>query len=87
MARPKTTELTPRELEITKAIAEGMRQTELARQLGITIETMKRHVGNIYDKTGMSSPVELCHWAIRKGLIRVEVEAAPRGSDHYYLSL
>lgn len=66
---------TPRELEVLKAVASGVRQVDAARDFGISQHTMKVHVGRLYDKTGMSSPVELSLWAIRKGIIHVPVDA------------
>jgi len=42
--------LTPRELEILRLIAVGMRNQEIADQLFISPATVKRHIANVYEK-------------------------------------
>jgi LuxR family transcriptional regulator, maltose regulon positive regulatory protein len=42
--------LTPRELEILRLIAAGMRNQEIAKQLFISPATVKRHIANLYHK-------------------------------------
>lgn len=42
--------LTPRELEVARAVANGASNKEIARQLDITERTVKAHVGAILDK-------------------------------------
>jgi len=50
-AAPSSTKLlTPRELEILRLIAVGMRNQEIADQLFISPATVKRHIANVYDK-------------------------------------
>jgi LuxR family maltose regulon positive regulatory protein len=46
--------LTPRELEILRLIAEGLRNQEIADQLVISTATVKRHIANAYGKLGAS---------------------------------
>jgi two-component system, NarL family, nitrate/nitrite response regulator NarL len=55
--------LTPRELEITVAVAAGYSNREIARQLHISRETVKHHLTKIYDKVGASTRVELAVFA------------------------
>jgi DNA-binding NarL/FixJ family response regulator len=66
--------LTEREIEVVKCIAAGMRQKEIGSELGIALNTVKAHLNSAYNKTGQSTPVELTLWAVRKGIITVEVE-------------
>jgi len=61
--------LTPREQEITKLIAEGHPNAEIARMLVISPSTVERHRSNILEKLGMRNRVELTRYAIRRGLV------------------
>jgi DNA-binding NarL/FixJ family response regulator len=51
--------LTSREVEIISAIKKGSSNREIAGQLAISEETVKRHLSNIYQKLGVSSRLEL----------------------------
>ena len=50
--------LTAREVEIVRLIAAGMRNTEIADQLFISLSTVKRHIANAYGKLGVSHRTE-----------------------------
>lgn len=54
-----STRLTPRELEIVALVAKGYTNRHIARHCSITEHTVKRHVTNVFDKTGRSSRLEL----------------------------
>ena len=51
--------LTPREIDVLKLIAQGLRNKEIARLLGVSEETVKTHVSNILTKLGCASRVEI----------------------------
>jgi DNA-binding CsgD family transcriptional regulator len=51
--------LTPREREIAGAFSLGETYREIGTRLGIAPNTVRRHLGNIYGKLGISSKVEL----------------------------
>ena len=51
--------LTSREVEIISAIKKGSSNREIAGELAISEETVKRHLSNIYGKLGVSSRLEL----------------------------
>jgi DNA-binding CsgD family transcriptional regulator len=51
--------LTPRELETASLIARGLSYKEVAYELGISIKTVKAHMGRVYEKTGAASNVGL----------------------------
>jgi DNA-binding CsgD family transcriptional regulator len=51
--------LTPREGEIAAMIAAGQSYKETAYELGISIKTVKTHMGHVYEKTGAASNVAL----------------------------
>lgn len=60
--------LSAREREVTRLVLEGCANKEIASQLGISHETVKRHLTNIFDKTGVSSRLELAMFALHHGL-------------------
>jgi DNA-binding NarL/FixJ family response regulator len=61
--------LTPRELEVTKLISEGLTAEEIAETLIISKKTVDRHRANILEKLGMRNRVELTRYAIKRGLV------------------
>jgi DNA-binding NarL/FixJ family response regulator len=62
-------ELTPRELEIVKLIAEAHTNKQIAQILTLSEKTVESHRGNVLAKLGMRDRVELVRYAIRRGLI------------------
>jgi LuxR family maltose regulon positive regulatory protein len=58
-ARPQQGEpldpLTPRELEVIRLISKGYSNPEIASELMVSINTIKKHTSNIYGKLGVSS--------------------------------
>jgi two-component system, NarL family, nitrate/nitrite response regulator NarL len=69
--------LTARELEIVSAIVSGDSNRDIAGRLGISLQTVKHHLTSIFDKTGVSSRLELALLAIRQGIVTPDV--ADRG--------
>ena len=61
--------LTPRELEVVGSIVEGCTNRDIARNFGLSEETIKRHLSNIFDKTGVSTRLELALFAIAHQLV------------------
>jgi DNA-binding NarL/FixJ family response regulator len=57
-----------REVEITRLVAEGKSNKEIAVQLGITVRTVETHRSNILHKLGLHSIAELIHYALRSGI-------------------
>jgi DNA-binding NarL/FixJ family response regulator len=66
-ARPAS--LTPREIEITRLLAEGKSNWCIATILGISVRTVETHRANVMQKLGLQSVVELVHFAIRQGMV------------------
>lgn len=60
--------LTPRESEIVAEIVKGLTNKELALKLGISEDTIKRHLSNIFDKVGASHRLELVLFAFHHRL-------------------
>ena len=65
----KTYGLTPRELEVVGSIVEGCSNRDIAKQFGLSEETVKRHLSNVFDKTGVSTRLELALFAIAHHLV------------------
>jgi DNA-binding NarL/FixJ family response regulator len=65
----KTYGLTPRELEVVGCIVEGCSNRDIAKQFSLSEETVKRHLSNIFDKTGVSTRLELALFAIAHTLV------------------
>lgn len=62
-------ELTSREVEVLKLMAEGFGNKEIGSRLGITDHTVKFHISSILAKLGASSRTEAVTQGIRMGLI------------------
>ena len=56
--RPLAEPLTPRETEVLNGLARGLRRPALARSLGVSINTVKYHLRNIYAKLGACNGVQ-----------------------------
>jgi len=65
----KTYGLTPRELDVVGCIVEGCSNRDIAKQFSLSEETVKRHLSNIFDKTGVSTRLELALFAIAHQLV------------------
>lgn len=68
----KTYGLTPRELEVVNSIVEGCSNKDIAKEFTISEETVKRHLSNIFDKTGVSTRLELALFAIAHKLVTID---------------
>ena len=62
--------LTRREREVLTLIVAGYTNRDLAEELGISEDTVKHHLTNIFDRTGASNRLELALFAIRHDLVR-----------------
>lgn len=51
--------LTTAEARVALAIADGATPAEIARSLGISIHTLRKHLANSFDKTGTGSQARL----------------------------
>lgn len=64
------TELTDREFEVLKLIAEGLSNSNIATQLVISESTVKGHVSNILSKLHLADRTQAAVYAWRKGVVR-----------------
>jgi DNA-binding NarL/FixJ family response regulator len=62
-------DLTPRELEVVKLIAEAYTNRQIADALKLSEKTVESHRANVLAKLGMRDRVELVRYAIRRGLV------------------
>jgi len=63
-------QLTPREIEVLKLIAEGASGKEIGEKLGIAFRTARSHRSNLMQKLGLHDTAALVRYAIRTGLIQ-----------------
>ena len=78
--RPRTdrpAELSPREREVLRLIAAGESNGQIAARLGISVNTVERHVSNLYRKIEARGRADATAWAIRNGS-----PDGHHGSDH-----
>jgi DNA-binding NarL/FixJ family response regulator len=64
-------ELTQRELEVLKLVADGLTNKEIAEHLFISAKTARNHVANCLLKLGADDRTEAVTTAVRRGLIRL----------------
>jgi DNA-binding NarL/FixJ family response regulator len=62
-------ELTEREREILDLLARGLSNADIARQLTISVHTVRNHVANLSAKLGAHSKLEVLSIAVREGLV------------------
>jgi DNA-binding NarL/FixJ family response regulator len=65
----KTFGLTARELEVVTLITEGSTNKHIAVTFGISEETVKRHLTNIFNKLGVGNRLELALFALNHNLL------------------
>ena len=70
--RMNRTELTARELEVLKLIAQGKSNKIIAADLSISEGTVKIHVNNILSKLGVSDRTHAATFALQRGIIHLD---------------
>ncbi len=63
--------LTPRETEVLALLAEGASNKTIARRLGISIHTVKFHVGSLIDKLDATGRTDAVAHAARIGVLQL----------------
>lgn len=57
--------LSKRELEIIRLVSLGLKNSEVASEVGTTEHVIKNYLRVIYDKTGMNNRTELALWYLK----------------------
>jgi len=65
-------DLTERELEVLRLIAQGLNNHEIAQRLTISEKTVKTHVSNILGKLHVEDRTQAAIYALKKGLGEAE---------------
>ena len=61
--------LTPREFEVLQLVIKGKSNTEIAKELLITVHTVKAHITNIFEKMSVHDRVQAAVKAVREGIV------------------
>ena len=67
--RRKRDLLTPRELDVLRALAHGLTNREIAERLVISETTVKTHISSILSKLQLTDRTQAALWAVREGLV------------------
>lgn len=61
--------LTPRELDVLKAVVQGLTNKEISSKLNVSVETVKTHLRHIMEKLAVSDRTQAAVKAMREGLV------------------
>ncbi|NWG21514.1 MAG: hypothetical protein HXY39_14480 [Chloroflexi bacterium] len=73
----ETSQLSEREREILRRVATGATNSQIANDLGISANTVKVHLRNIFGKIGVASRTEATLYAVRSGMVDVSAAQPP----------
>jgi DNA-binding NarL/FixJ family response regulator len=71
-------QLTERECEVLRRVAQGMTNSQIARDLHMSVSTVKTHVQNIFQKFDLPNRTEAAVFAVRQGLLESDDAHAAR---------
>jgi NarL family two-component system response regulator LiaR len=71
-SEPARGNLSPREIEVMKLVAQGMTNDEITGSLHISLNTVKRHLMEIFSKLGAGSRSEALVVSLRSGILSME---------------
>lgn len=60
-------ELTPREEEVTRLVAQGYSNKDISERLKISVKTVETHKANLMEKLELRSRTEIVRYAVRQG--------------------
>ena len=65
----KSTDLTPKEIQVLRLLTTGVGNDEIADSLGVSLNTVKTHIQHLLDKTGFASRTQLAIQARITGFV------------------
>jgi len=68
-SKTRSRRLTSQERKVLSLVAEGYGNEEIASELGVTVNAVHRHKGNLMEKFGLSSISTVIEHALKKRLI------------------
>jgi len=69
--------LTPREVEVLAAMADGLSNKAIARRLGVVVKTVENHKTRVFDKLGVRTQAHAAGLAISHGLLSTGTAPEP----------
>ncbi len=70
-------QLTPRETDVLKGLAQGRSNREIARALSVSEETVKSHVSSILAKLGLADRTQAATFALQHHLVPLDLALGP----------
>lgn len=64
-------QMTPRELEVLQALADGLSDKEMSENLHVGVGTVRNHLVSIFSKLGVNSRLQALVFALRQGIIKI----------------
>lgn len=68
-AKHEAVQLSKRELDVVRLVAEGLSNKEIAARLMLSDKTVKNHIANIFAKLDLTARTQIAVYAIRNGLL------------------
>ncbi len=69
VAVPNPAGLTPREMDVLRLLAQGLRSAQIAERLFIEVSTVNDHISSIYGKLGVNTRGAATRYALEHGLV------------------
>lgn len=66
--KPEDLPLSPRQLEVSRLVANGLTNAAIAEALGVSPRTVTSHLDHIYARLGIGSRAALTRWIVERGL-------------------
>jgi DNA-binding NarL/FixJ family response regulator len=80
-AYPTRARLTPKETQIVALLTQGMKNKEIAQEVGTSEQVVKNYLRKVYDKLGVSDRLELALYCIHHRLLEGTAPAAPAANS------
>ena len=74
---PASDGLTPRQTDVLELLATGLSNGEIAQRLRLSLNTVERHVSNVYLKVGARNRVDAANYALTRQALPPDLNDAP----------